>query len=110
MTYVEHHEQPRGPGYTLFLVPTTPILDLVLAGGFQQTDATFGDHRATISAVWTIEGLHGVGGHQKDHLDRGGGLRRRHIDAGVDVPATRPGRTSAAPARPSVVVDAMKRP
>ena len=81
-----------------------------MARGFQRTDAAFEGRRATGSAVWTIAGLLEVGGHQKDHLDRGGRRRRRHIDAGVDVPATRPGRTSAAPARPNLRVDTMKRP
>jgi len=81
-----------------------------LARGFQRTDATFEGRRATRSAVWTISGLLEVGGHQKHHLDRGGGRRRRRSDAGVDVPTTRPGRTSAAPARPNLRVDTMKRP
>ena len=100
----------RGPGLTYFPVFATPILDLFLARGFQRTDAALEGRRASRSVVLTIAGLHEVGGQREHRLGGDGGLRRRSSDAGVDVPATRPTRTSAAPARPNVLVDTMKRP
>ena len=65
---------------------------------FRRTVANPWPHRVTGPSVEVVEGLCEVKGHEADRHGRDGALRRGPGVADVDVPATRPERTRAAPA------------